>query len=197
MTSKRQNIHLFPESVKLLETLSDCIYLVRSRKPHFLCGCSLLLTTVEKRPFSDLQCPLLHEACLCRKRATLQNTRFIKHWISENKKKSLSPSYIFTKHNVKTFGLLPFNTSSVLCISVPSHHRLSLCALVKKKKEKKKENLISLMNVKSKKKKQKQKNLLSNSCLANRANNEIQHSFPTVVRIIFGGDARAAAPTHC
>lgn len=45
--------------------------------------------------------------------------------------------------------------------------------------------------------KKKKKNLLSNSCLANRANNEIQYSFPTVVRIIFGGDARAAAPTHC
>lgn len=44
---------------------------------------------------------------------------------------------------------------------------------------------------------EKKKNLLSNSCLANRANNEIQYSFPTVVRIIFGGDARAAAPTHC
>lgn len=151
VTLKRQNIHLFPESVKLLETLSDCIYLVRSRKPHFLCGCSLLLTTVEKRPFSNLQCPLLHEACFCRKQATLQTRVSSSIEFLKIKKVSLSLSYIFTKHNVKTFGLLHFNTSSVLCISVPSHHRLSLCALVKKKKE----NLISLMNVKSKKKKKK------------------------------------------
>lgn len=44
----------------------------------------------------------------------------------------------------------------------------------------------------------KKKNPLNNSCLAaDWTNKEIQDSFPTVVRIIFGGDARAAAPTHC
>lgn len=149
MTLKRQNIHLFPESVKLLETLSDCIYLVRSRKPHFLCGCSLLLTTVEKRPFSNLQCPLLHEACFCRKQATLQTHVSSSIEFLKIKKVSLS---LFRTYSPNIMSkLLHFNTSSVLCISVPSHHRLSLCALVKKKKE----NLISFMNVKSKKKKKK------------------------------------------